>query len=120
MIASKSLLHDTVDVPKLDLLVSYPNGTSVKIENFGNMNLYDSLTLFDIFVVPDFNVNLLSVHKVYIYSNCEVIFNEHSYKIQGLKSKEMVGNDGESRDLYYINSFPSSSFSWINSSWSPL
>ncbi|XP_052626898.1 uncharacterized protein LOC128133479 [Lactuca sativa] len=88
MIASESLLHDTVDVSKLDLLVSHPNGTSAKIEKIGNMNLSNSLTLFDVFAVPDFNVNLLSVHK-------------------GLQSKEMVGNGRESEGLYYINSVPS-------------
>lgn len=31
-IASKSSLHDTVGVSKLDLLVSHPDGTSAKIE----------------------------------------------------------------------------------------
>ena len=77
MIAYESLLHDTVDVSQLNLLVSHPNGTSAKIEKIGNMNMTNSLTLFDVFAVPDFNVNLLSVHKVCKDSNCEVIFNEH-------------------------------------------
>ncbi|XP_052627603.1 uncharacterized protein LOC128134170 [Lactuca sativa] len=90
MIASESLLHDTVDVSKLELLVSHPNGTSAKIDKIGNMNLSSSLTLFDVFTVPDFNVNLLYVHK-------------------DLQSKVMVGNGRESGDLYYINSVPSDS-----------
>ena len=81
MIASESFLHDTVDVAKLDLLVSHPNGTSTKIEKIGNTNLSNSLTLFDVFVVPDFNVNLLPMHKVCKDSMCEVVFNEHSCKI---------------------------------------
>ncbi|XP_023754962.1 uncharacterized protein LOC111903417 [Lactuca sativa] len=107
MIASESSLHDIVDVSKLDILVSHPNGTSAKIEKIGNVNVSDSLTLFDVFVVPDFNVNLLSVHKICKDSNCEVVFNEHNCKIQGLQSKEMVGNGRESGGLYYINSVPS-------------
>ena len=111
MIASESLLHDTVDVSKLDLLVCHPNGTSAKIEKIGNMNLSNSLTLFDVFAVPDFNVNLLSVHKVYKDSNCEVVFNEHNCKIQDLQSKVMVGNGRESGGLYYINSAPLGSLS---------
>ncbi|XP_023734895.1 uncharacterized protein LOC111882761 [Lactuca sativa] len=88
MIASESFFHDTVDVSKLNLLVSHPNGTSAKIEKIGNMNISNSLTLFDVFAVPNFNVNLLSVHK-------------------GLQSKEMVGNGKESGGLYYMNSVPS-------------
>ena len=44
MIASKSLLHDTMDVSKLNLLVSHPNRTSTKIEKIGNMNIFNSLT----------------------------------------------------------------------------
>ncbi|KAL7603047.1 hypothetical protein Lser_V15G18902 [Lactuca serriola] len=89
-----------------DLLVSHPIGTSTKIEIIGNMNLLNSLTLFDVFVVPDFNVNLLYVHMVCKDSNCEVIFNEHSCKIQGLQSKEVIGNGREFGGLYYINSVP--------------
>nr|KAJ0189315.1 hypothetical protein LSAT_V11C800419360 [Lactuca sativa] len=58
----------------------------------------------------DFNVNFLSVHKVCKDSNCEVIFNEHSCKIRGLQSKEMVGNGKESGGLYYMNSVPSGNF----------
>ncbi|XP_052625052.1 uncharacterized protein LOC128132492 [Lactuca sativa] len=116
MIVSDSLLHDIVDVSKLDLLVSYPNGTLTKIEKICNMNLSNSLTLFDVFVVPDFNVNLLFVHKVYKDSNYEIVFNEHSCKIQGLQSREMVGNGRESGGIYYINSVPSSNSSSVNNS----
>lgn len=107
MIASESLLYDTVDVSKLNLLVSHPNGTSAKIEKIGNLNISNSLTLFDVFVVPEFNVNLLSVHKVCKDNKCEAVFNEHSCKIQDLHSKEMVGNGNESGGLYYVDSVPS-------------
>nr|KAJ0213000.1 hypothetical protein LSAT_V11C400157850 [Lactuca sativa] len=116
MIASKSLLHDNVDVSQLNLLVSHPNGTSAKIEKIGNMNMTNSLTLFDVFAVPDFNVNLLSVHKVCKDSTCEVIFNEHGCKIQGLQSKVMVGNGRESGGLYYMNNEPSGNSLRVNNS----
>ena len=64
MTASDSLLHDTMDVSNLNLRVGHPNGTSAKINKIGNMHFSNSLTLFDVFAVPDFNVNLLSVHKL--------------------------------------------------------
>ena len=96
MIASEALLHDTMDVSKLNLLVSNPNRTKAKIEKIRNLNISNSLTLFDVFVFPKFNVNLLSVHKVCKDSKCEVVCNEYSFKIQGLQSKEMVVNGRES------------------------
>ena len=81
MTASESLLKDTVDVSKLNLLVKHPNGTSAKIQKIGNMHLSNNVTLFDVFVVPDFNVNLLSVHKLCKDSKCRVVFDEHSCNI---------------------------------------
>ncbi|XP_023756901.1 uncharacterized protein LOC111905437 [Lactuca sativa] len=80
--------ESSVSANMADLVVNHPNGTSAKIEKIGNLNLSDTLTLFDVFAVPDFNVNLLSVHK-------------------GLQSKVMVGNGRESGGLYYMNSVPS-------------
>nr|KAJ0191767.1 hypothetical protein LSAT_V11C800422600 [Lactuca sativa] len=64
MIASESHLQDVIDVSKLNLLVKHPNGSSAPINKIGNLHLSSHLTLFDVFGVPDFNVNLLSVHKL--------------------------------------------------------
>ena len=78
MTASESQLHDVVDVSQLNLKVSHPNGSSAQINKIGNMQLSDSITLYDVFAVPDFNINLLSVHKLCRDSKCEVVFNEHN------------------------------------------
>ena len=74
MIASESQLKDVVDVSRLNLLVKHPNGSSAPINKIGNLQLSSHLTLFDVFVVPDFNVNLLYVHKLCKDSGCEVVF----------------------------------------------
>ncbi|XP_071723198.1 uncharacterized protein [Rutidosis leptorrhynchoides] len=56
-------LHDIIDVSNLNLKVCHPNGTEAKINKIRNLHLSDSLTLYDIFVVPDYCVSLLSIVK---------------------------------------------------------
>ncbi|XP_023771360.1 uncharacterized protein LOC111920014 [Lactuca sativa] len=107
MIASESQLRDAVDVSKLNRSVKHPNGSSASINKIGNLQLSSHLTLFDVFVVPDFNVNLLSVHKLCKDSGCEVVFSERTCKIQDSLSKKMVENGRESRGLYYLDYVPS-------------
>lgn len=85
-------LVNTVDVSKLNLKVDHPNGSTAEIKKIGNLQMSDSVTLFDVFVVPEFNVNLLSVHKLCKDNKCEVKFNEHSCSVQGLQSKVTVGD----------------------------
>lgn len=117
MTASGSNLCDTVDVSRLNLRVGHPNGSSAKIDTIGNLPLTNSLTLFDVFVVPDFNVNLLSVHKLCKDTKCDVVFNEHNCFVQDSQSKGTVETGNESGGLYYIDSFtqgikiPNTSFS---------
>lgn len=78
MIASESLLHDHVDVSKLNLRVTHPNGSSAQINKIGNLQLSNSLTWFDVFSAPDFKINLVSIHKLCKYSKCNVVFDEHN------------------------------------------
>lgn len=103
MTASESLLHDTVDVSNLNLIVCHPNGSTAQINKIGNMQLSNSLILFDVFVVPDFNINLLSVHKLCKDSKSEVVFNEHKCIVQDSQSKEMVETGNQIGGLYYMN-----------------
>ncbi|GJR63826.1 ribonuclease H-like domain-containing protein [Tanacetum coccineum] len=44
--------------------VSYPNGTEALITKVGNLNLTKFLTLYDVLVVPEYSVTLVSVYKV--------------------------------------------------------
>lgn len=76
MIGSESQLMDVVDVSKLNIIVYHPNGSTTKIYKFGNINLYDSITLSDVFFIHNFHVNLLSVHKICKGNKCKFVFNE--------------------------------------------
>ncbi|XP_023737486.1 uncharacterized protein LOC111885459 [Lactuca sativa] len=55
MISPESHLQDSNDVSRLNIRVSHPNGSSAQINKIGNMQLSSSVTLFDVFVIPDFN-----------------------------------------------------------------
>lgn len=81
MATVESFLCGTVDVSKLNLLVNHPNGSSAKVDKIGNLQVSENLTLFDVFIVPDSSVNILSVHKLCKDTKCKVFFNEHNYKI---------------------------------------
>lgn len=104
MASAESGLVNVVDVSNLDLKVDHPNGSTARINKIGNMPFSESLTLFDVLVVPEFSVNLLSVHKLCRHRKCDVIFNEYSCSVQGSQSKETVGTGSESGGLYYYNS----------------
>lgn len=106
MTSSDSLLRDTLNVSKFNLFITHPNRTSTKIEKIGNMNISKSSTQLYVFAIPEFNINLLSVHKLCKDSKYEVVSNEHNCKIQGLQSKWMVENGRESGGLYYFDSVP--------------
>ncbi|KAL4580545.1 hypothetical protein LXL04_016743 [Taraxacum kok-saghyz] len=102
MTSLESQLHDVVDVSQLNLKVSHPNGSFAQINKIWNMQLSDSITLYDVFAVPDFNINLLSVHKLCRDSKCEVVFNEHNCYVQDLQSKVTVENGNQTDGLYYM------------------
>lgn len=70
MINYESLFLDYVDVSKLNMRINHLNGSSAQINKTGNLQFSNSLTLFDVFVVPDFIINLLSVHKLCKDSKC--------------------------------------------------
>ncbi|GKD00693.1 ribonuclease H-like domain-containing protein [Tanacetum coccineum] len=56
-------LVNTIDISYLGTKVSHPNGTKALITNVGNLNLTNFLTLYDVLVVPEYSVTLVSVHK---------------------------------------------------------
>lgn len=67
---------NVVDVSDLNLKVNHPNGAEAKINKIGNFKLSTNVTLFDVLVVPEFNVNLLFVHKLARDNKVVVCFDE--------------------------------------------
>lgn len=80
-------LKNVVDISDLRLKVDHPNGSSASIVKIGNLPISNSVTLFDVLVVPKFNVNLLSVHKVVKDNKIRVCFDEPECYFQDLQKK---------------------------------
>ncbi|GJR13507.1 ribonuclease H-like domain-containing protein [Tanacetum coccineum] len=69
-------LVNAIDISYLGIKVSHPNGTEALITKVGNLNLTKFLTLYDVLVVPEYFVTLVSVHKVARDSKFIVGFDE--------------------------------------------
>jgi len=54
--------------------VAIANGSYVPIIGVGEINFYGNLNNYEIFYIPSFRINLLSLSKIYQSLNCNVIF----------------------------------------------
>nr|GEX50798.1 ribonuclease H-like domain-containing protein [Tanacetum cinerariifolium] len=99
------LLVNVIDISKLGIKVSHPNGTEAVITKVGNMILNKNLTLYDVLVVPEYSVSLMSVHKVARDSGLIVAFNENKCFVlpQDLKGMSVLGIGSQIDGLYYLN-----------------
>lgn len=100
---NESILTDVVDISDLKLSVDHPNGSSANIVKIGNLHLSDSLVLFDVLVVPGFNINLISVHKTIKDNKICIIFYESTCYLQDLQRNMTLGIGNENGGLYYFN-----------------
>ncbi|GJS88193.1 ribonuclease H-like domain-containing protein [Tanacetum coccineum] len=98
-------LVNVIDVSYLKIKVSHPNGTGVFITKIGNMPLTDYLTLYDILVVPEYCVSLMSVHKVARDSKLIVAFDEINCYVlnQDLRTGKILGTGKHISRLYYFD-----------------
>ncbi|GKC11430.1 ribonuclease H-like domain-containing protein [Tanacetum coccineum] len=86
---------DLVDVFDLKLTVGYPNGTLAKITHVGNLKLNNDDMLFNVLVIPEYTVSLLSVHKLIKDSKFSVGFDETKCYIQDLKRGRVMETGSE-------------------------
>ncbi|GKA84957.1 ribonuclease H-like domain-containing protein [Tanacetum coccineum] len=57
-------LDNVLDISHLRIKVGHPNGTEAYIFKIGNLRLSNDLTLYDVMVIPEYCVTLISVHKL--------------------------------------------------------
>nr|XP_043637936.1 uncharacterized protein LOC122608932 [Erigeron canadensis] len=100
----ESCLFNVEDISDLNITVGHPNGTITKIKKIGNVSLSNNVILFDVLFVPEYKVNLVSVHKMSRDSKLFVGFDENACYIQDLKSKNLVGTGSEYGGLYMLDS----------------
>ncbi|GJR60066.1 ribonuclease H-like domain-containing protein [Tanacetum coccineum] len=57
-------LDNILDISHLKIKVDHPNGTEAYISKIGNLILSNGLTLYDVLVIPEYCITLISVHKL--------------------------------------------------------
>ncbi|GKE22897.1 ribonuclease H-like domain-containing protein, partial [Tanacetum coccineum] len=100
---STKTMTNVVDISDLNITVGHPNGTIAKINHVGNLKLTNNVVLFDVLVIPEYTVSLLSVNKRIKDSKLHVGFNEHDCVIQDLKKENVLGTGSESGGLYMFD-----------------
>ncbi|GKB12493.1 ribonuclease H-like domain-containing protein, partial [Tanacetum coccineum] len=103
MTASANFLTNVVDVSNLGLTVGHPNGTQALITKIGDLKINNEVTLYDVLVVPEYTVSLLSVHKLSIDNKLFVTFDESNCYIQELKANKNVGIGKQLNGLYLFD-----------------
>ncbi|XP_071727116.1 uncharacterized protein [Rutidosis leptorrhynchoides] len=88
MASSSQNLSNVVNVSDLNLSVNHPNGTNAKIFQMGNLGLSNNIKLYDVLVIPQYCVSLLSVNKLIK---------------DRFASKKLMGTGSESDGLYFFD-----------------
>ncbi|GJX25295.1 putative RNA-directed DNA polymerase [Tanacetum coccineum] len=94
-------LDNVHDISHLKIKVAHPNGTEAFISKIGNLRLPNGLTLFDVLVIPEYCVTLISVHKLAKDNKNFVAFNESRCYFLNLKNVLGIGN--QCGGLYYFD-----------------
>ncbi|PWA62550.1 ribonuclease H-like domain-containing protein [Artemisia annua] len=99
-------LFNVVDISDLKIKVGHPNGSEAFITKIGNLKLNKSLTLYDVLVIPEYCVTLISVHKIAKDNKAFVAFDENKcfFLDQDLKLGKVLGIGNQCGGLYYFNS----------------
>ncbi|GJW71192.1 ribonuclease H-like domain-containing protein [Tanacetum coccineum] len=98
-------LDNVVDISHLKIKVGHPNGTEAFIFMIGNLKLSNGLTLYDVMVIPEYYVTLISVHKMAKVNKIFVVFDESKcyFMNQDLNLKNVLGTGDQCEGLYYNN-----------------
>ncbi|KAF5782447.1 putative RNA-directed DNA polymerase [Helianthus annuus] len=103
MVKTDKDMFNCIDVSEYDLTVSHPNGTKAKVSKIGSIKLAESVVLNDVFFVPTYSVNLLSVYKLSKDTQITVVFSENTCSLQDSKSGKVLVTGKQDNGLYFVN-----------------
>ncbi|GJR02561.1 ribonuclease H-like domain-containing protein [Tanacetum coccineum] len=86
-------LDNVLDISHLKIKVGHPNKTEALISKIGNLKLSNGLILYDVLVILEYYVTLISVHKLAKDNKIFVVFDEsRSYFMnQDLNLRNVLG-----------------------------
>ena len=91
-------------VPVSSVTITLPNGRFVPITHTGTIKITDSLILYDVLLVPDFQFNLISVSSLIRSLVCAAHFFPNGCLIQELSRGLMIGKGSLYNNLYILDS----------------
>ncbi|XP_074266527.1 uncharacterized protein LOC141589800 [Silene latifolia] len=96
-------LLSNVHVFQKPVRVGLPDGSIKLVQKMGTVVLTDKITLQNVFFIPDFQQNLLSVSKLLDSSHMTVLFTSTDCVFQDLSNDVIVSRGKRVGDLYTIN-----------------
>jgi len=84
-----------------------PNGYKTNATISGTVKLSSNITLTNVYYIPSFNVNLLSVTKLLASLDCHVTFQPNKCLILQNSTKKMIGTAERYGDLYALQAHAS-------------
>ncbi|KAJ0482332.1 putative RNA-directed DNA polymerase [Helianthus annuus] len=103
MVKTDKDMFNCIDVSEYDLTVSHPNGTKAKVSKIGSIELAKDVILTDVFFVPTYSVNLLSVYKLSKDNQITIVFNENTCLLEDSKSRRVLVTGKQDNGLYFVN-----------------
>nr|GEX47064.1 ribonuclease H-like domain-containing protein [Tanacetum cinerariifolium] len=103
MTVSTSNIFGIIDVTDSNLTVGHPNRTLAKIQYARNLKLSENIVIFEVFVVSEYCVSLLSVNKLNKDTRMFVGFTETKCFIQDLHQNKIIGTGSENGGLYMFD-----------------
>ncbi|KAK1429347.1 hypothetical protein QVD17_11555 [Tagetes erecta] len=103
MVSTDNGLSNCVDVSELSLTVLHPNGTKAHITKIGNLKLSDNVILKDVLVIPEYNVNLLSVNRMAKENKVFSLFTDSTCYVQDFLHQKLLMTGNELGGLYFVN-----------------
>nr|GEX18514.1 ribonuclease H-like domain-containing protein [Tanacetum cinerariifolium] len=103
LINSTKNMFNVSDISSLNLTMGHPNGTLAKNTTIGSLRLTTNVLLFDVLVIPEYNVSLMSAHKLIKDSKLFLRFDETKCYIQDLNLVKTLGTGSEAAGLYLFD-----------------
>ncbi|GKB94136.1 hypothetical protein Tco_0980273 [Tanacetum coccineum] len=99
-------LDNVLDISHLKIKVGHPTRTKAFISKIGNLKLSNGLILYDVLVIPEYYVTLISVHKLVKENKIIAVFDEcRCYFLnQNLSLGNVLGTSDQCEGLNCYNS----------------
>ncbi|XP_074297123.1 uncharacterized protein LOC141627802 [Silene latifolia] len=90
--------------------VGLPDGSVKLVHQTRKVRLTDRIKLVNVFYIPDFKQNLMSVSKLIDYNDCSVLFNSNDCVFQDHSRNLVIGKGQRVADLYRFHNKTNSTF----------